>query len=578
MISEGANRAIWISRDRSPQAEEALARKLGITPLVAAVLIARGYVTPEEAAGFLDPSLEGMHDPSLLPDCAAAVREILRAKETGARIYVHGDYDVDGVSSAAIWTRSLQRLGFDVVPHVPHRMKEGYGIHQMAVEEARELGCKLFLTCDCGSSAHDMVEMARAFGMRVIVTDHHEISGNLPRAEAIVNPHRKDSNYPYKYLAGAGVAFKVAQRVAEECGAKKEQFQRAYLDLAALGTIADVVPLTGENRIIASFGLRQLAETKKPGVRALIRKSLKRADRALTARDVAWGLGPRLNAAGRIDDAELSLRLLLTDDDSEAQEIADILDQHNRARKTEQERILEHAVEIIHERQLHTAPLIVVAAPGWHTGVIGIVAGKIVERFYRPAFVAAIGEDGIAKGSARSINGFNLHDALIEHSELFLSGGGHERAAGFSVDANRIEEVSEHLVQYAQRKLRPEDLVPKIESDISVTSNEIDFRSVEMLRKFEPFGEGNPHVRFHVRNAQFAFVTPTSKPEHVRFGLAGTPTLTGVGFSFGERLSRFAEGDIIDLLVEPTIDEFNGNRRIDLRLVDLRSNRDSFDT
>lgn len=577
MISEVANRAIWISRTRNREAEETLANELGVPPLVAAVLIARGYSVAENAAAFLEPALDRLHDPSLLPDCDAAVREILRAKERKEKIYVHGDYDVDGVSSAAIWTRSLQRLGFDVVAHVPHRIKEGYGIHQMAVEEARELGCKLFLTCDCGSSAHDMVEMAKSFGMRVVVTDHHELSGLMPRAEAVVNPHRKDSEYPYKFLSGAGVAFKVAQKVAEECGAKKEQFQRAYLDLAALGTIADVVPLTGENRIIASFGLKMLTETRKPGIRALKEKALKRADAPLTARDVGWRLGPRLNAAGRIDDADLSLRLLLTDDEIEAREIAEVLDQHNRARKTEQERILEHAFEIIHERQLHTAPLIFVAAPGWHAGVIGIVAGKIAEKLYRPSFVATIGDDNIAKGSARSIPGFNLHEALVQHEDMFLSGGGHERAAGFSVEADRIEEVSEQLLRYASSKLRPEDLIPKLESDVSVTSDEIDFKSVETLAKLEPFGEANPHVRFYIRNAQFSLIAPTSKPEHVRFELEGAYKLRGVGFSFGERLSRFSKGDIVDLLVEPTIDEYNGNRRVDLRLVDLKADSDPLD-
>lgn len=552
-------------------------QELGIPGLLAAILVARGFQTAAEAHEFLNPDLSQLHDPLLLPDAKEAVRQIMMAKERGERIYVHGDYDVDGVSSAAIWARSLSRLGFDVVTHVPHRMKEGYGIHSMAVQEAHELGCKLFLTCDCGSSAHLTVDEAKSRGMRVVVTDHHEVGEALPSAEAVVNPHRKDSTYPYKFLAGAGVAFKMAQAVAEECGAKREQFQRAFLDLVALGTIADVVPLTGENRVLAAFGLRHLADTKKPGIRALIRKALRDPARPLTARDVGWGLGPRLNAAGRIDDAEHSLRLLLTDDPNEAEEKATLLDEHNRARRTEQERILEHAEELIFQDNLHTAPLILVAAEGWHAGVIGIVAGKIAERFYRPAFVATIGDDGIAKGSARSIPGFSLYEVITAHGELFLSGGGHERAAGFSLDAARLEEARERLVEYANRTLKPSDLIPKVEADISVHPDEIDFFGVDSLSKMEPFGEANPNVRLELRETTFTFVSPTSKPEHVRFGIGGKASLTGIGFSFGEKLSQFESGDRADMIVEPRIDEFNGNRNVSLRLIELKSDRDSFD-
>ncbi len=575
MAIEGAARAIWTTKTRELVLEAALERELGIPKLLAAVLIARGFTEPDEASKFLSPSLADLHDPLLLPDCAEAVRQLLQAKEANERIYVHGDYDVDGVSSAALWTRSLRRLGFDVVPHVPHRIREGYGIHRLAVEEARDAGCKLFLTCDCGSSAHVTVAMARSFGMRVVVTDHHEVGDVAPEAEALVNPHRKDSAYPYKHLAGVGVAYKVAQAVAEECGASRQQFERAFLDLVALGTIADVVPLTGENRILAWHGLERLSQTKKPGLRALISKAIKKPARPLNSRDVGWALGPRLNAAGRIDDAEHSLRLLLTDDFTEAEEKAELLDQHNRSRRVEQDRILAYAEEIVLERRLHEGPLIIVAAQGWHTGVVGIVAGKLAERYYRPSFVASIGADGVAKGSARSIPGFNLHDLLTAHSDLFLSGGGHERAAGFSIDAGRLEEAQERLEAYAENLLSPEDLVPKIEADLTLHADDLTFAGVEALSKCEPFGEGNPAVRFVISGSPFSFVQPTSKPEHVRFGLAGTANLTGIGFSFGERLARYSAGDQVDLLVEPEIDEFNGSRKVNLRLTNLQSDRES---
>lgn len=309
-----------VASSRNPLQEDILAKELGVSGLVSAILVSRGYDTPAKAEKFLHPSLDDLHDGRLLPDVGQAVREILLARERGETIFVHGDYDVDGITSAALWTRVLRRLGFSVVSHVPHRIRDGYGIHKYAVREAHQAGAKLLLTCDCGSSAFEAVEMAGRLGMRVVITDHHAVTGSLPRASAVVNPLRKDSGYPFPYLSGVGVAFKVAEVLARELGVSSSKFRRAFLDLVALGTIADVVPLVDENRILTKFGLEQLARTRKPGLRALLEALTLDVRGGLSAWQVGWILGPRLNAAGRIDDAVHALTLLLTDDEKEARE------------------------------------------------------------------------------------------------------------------------------------------------------------------------------------------------------------------------------------------------------------------
>jgi single-stranded-DNA-specific exonuclease len=295
----------WIVADRKPEAEQAIRERLGTRPLLGAVLAARGFGADETTEAFLDPGLERLHEPRLLPDFEPAMREILGAKERGETIFVHGDYDVDGISSTALFSRFLTAIECKVITHVPHRTREGYGIHASAVDAAAASGAKLFLTCDCGVSAFEQVDRAKEAGMRVVVTDHHTIGATLPRAEAVVNPHRSDSDYPFQDLSGSGVVLKLCAGIAEALGLPLEKFYRAYLDLAVLGTVADVMPLLGENRVIAKHGLKSLGETKKEGLKALIAEAglADRAGEGFRARDIGFGLGPRLNAAGRIDDA-----------------------------------------------------------------------------------------------------------------------------------------------------------------------------------------------------------------------------------------------------------------------------------
>lgn len=569
MLSEPLSECRWHAPDRNRAAEEVLQKELGICSMTAAVLVSRGLDTPDLANAFLNPSLEDMHDPMLLPDAEKAVREIMLAKDRGETIYIHGDYDVDGVTSAAIWTRSLKKLGFDVITHVPHRMKEGYGIHKSAAQEAIESGAKLFLTCDCGTGALESLAMVREAGMRVVVTDHHEPGCELPVVEALVNPHLPGNTYPFQELAGAGVAFKIAQAVAEECGAKREQFIRAFLDLLCLGTIADVMPLVGENRIIAHFGLKALEDSKKAGVIALKTVS-DTAGRALTARDVGFALGPRINAAGRVDDAAHALRLFLTDDIEEAREHAEICDQFNRQRKDEELAMIEQAEESISERDLASQYLILIAAPGWHKGVVGIVAGRIADRYNRPALVASINEEtGIAGGSARSIPNFHLLNGMDSVRDVFLTCGGHAAAAGFSIEASRLEEAAERLDAYARTVLSPEDLIPTHFADAELEPNEVFGKSIMELQRLQPFGTANDEPQFIVRGTKFKSITPCRDPLHVQFVINTLHDIKGIAFRMGPVFDRLEAASDVDLLVKPIVDTWNGGRYAKLELISM---------
>jgi single-stranded-DNA-specific exonuclease len=554
--------SVWRVKERNQEAEERLCTELGVSSLVSAVLVGRGLSVPEDAQAFLNPTLDDLHDPSLLPDFRPAVDAILAAREAGEKIYVHGDYDVDGVTSAALFTRFLGKIGCDVTPHVPHRMREGYGIHASAVESAKNLGAKLFLTCDCGVSAFEQVAAARDAGMKVVVTDHHEVGSEVPTAEAVVNPHRPESQYPFDQLSGVGVVFKLCAGITEELGHKKESFYRAYLDLAVLGTVADVMPLVGENRVITRYGLAQLAGTRKAGLLALMDVSGAREKR-LTARTIGFQLGPRINAVGRIDDAGLALDLLLTEDRVEARKLADILDQHNTDRRAEQNRMLEEALEEAEMQVRAGSPVIVLAREGWHPGIIGIVAGKLVDRFRRPSFVVTIGDDGQARGSARSIEGFNLAEAIESARDHLTSGGGHEMAAGFSLGRDGIGALTETLGRHAGALLKPEDFLPRYHIDAVVSGEEAGPQAFAQFALLEPFGQANPEPLFATYSARMLDVVPTSNPDHVRVTVeaADGSVRKGMAFGIGRALAALDQRDRVDLAFSMEENEWNGSRQ-----------------
>ena len=566
--------SLWKAPTRNAALEESLMKELGTSRLLASVLANRGFSNVEETARFLSPKLDYLEDPRLLPDYDEAIRQILGAKDRGETIYVHGDYDVDGVTSASLLYRFLRKIGCKAVVHVPHRMIEGYGIHESAVTDAIEQGAKLFLTCDCGANAVDRIAQAREAGMIVVVTDHHTLGDTLPNAHALVNPHRKDSLYPFKELSGVGVAFKLCSGIARELGISLENYYRAYLDLACLGTVADVMPLVGENRIIAKFGLERLRETKKTGLRALMvgAKLFEKGDRPLTTRQIGFVIGPRLNAVGRIDDAGLALKLLLSEDESESTEIAKKIEGFNDLRKEEQARIHDEAVSQIEAAGLQDRNVIVVGSEGWHSGVIGIVASRLVEAFRRPVFIMSIDPlKGIAKGSARSIPAFHLADAIRSHPSLFTSGGGHQMAAGFSLDSANIDALREALHAYAGNFLTPEDFLVSHSPDAEVTTDELSIRSVEELSQMEPFGSANTEPLFLSRGLRLTQTRSTRNPGVFQASFEGHQgeIIGAVMFQGGESLMSLTPGSKVNILYQPQIDEWQGNRKVKMILKDF---------
>lgn len=565
--------ARWRATERNEFAEALLQRELGIGKVLAAALAERGITDPAEAEAFLYPKLDHLHDPKLLPDYHLALKEILGARERKEMIFLHGDYDVDGMTSAAMLYRFLRVIGCEICVHVPHRMKEGYGIHASKIEDAHAMGAKLFLTCDCGASAIEQIGRARELGMNVVVTDHHHVGAQHPDANAFVNPHRADSKYPFANLCGAGVALKLCHGITEELGFPVERFYRAYLDLAALGTIADVMPLVGENRVIAKLGLRELSTTKKVGLQALFSVSQlsQAASRGFDAQHVSYQIAPRLNAAGRIDDAVVSLDLLLSETLEEALPLAQRLENFNQERKAEQERIIAEAIEQVEANNLETAPIIIVIGEGWHKGVIGIVAGRIRELYNRPAFVMARDpETGDISGSGRSIPGFNLARMIEDHPDL-LDGGGHTKAAGMSVKAANVEEMREKLLDYAQEMIDPEDLEASSTYCTELGIGEVTLKDVDELSMLDPVGEGNWKPRFLVRNASCVEIKSTKNPEHVMLTVAheGARPAVFKAFRFGGRLEGFSPGTSGDYLVELEANEFRGEREVQWTVKDL---------
>ncbi len=549
--------------------------ELNISAALAKVILNRGFLTLDSAYKFLYPSLSDLHNPKLLPDYHKAVDKILEAKEQKQKIFIHGDYDVDGVSSTALITRFLTNLGCDVTPHAPHRMNEGYGIHIDAVNKAHKLGCKLFISCDCGTSAIEQIKFAKSLGMNVVVLDHHAVGEELPPADAIVNPHRKDSEYPFSDLCGAGVVYKLCQGLTEELDIPVDKFHRAFLDLVVLGTVADVVPLVDENRVLTKFGLKQLSNTQKIGLRALIEiiHGGSFPTQPLKSFHIGYRIGPRLNAVGRIDASEWALDLLIESNKEKAYELAQKLEEINEERRSKQTLIYEEALEIVHSNALNEKPVMVVAKEGWHPGIIGIVASRLTETFYRPTFMVTIdSEKNVAKGSARSIPGFHLAEAIHASSKILISGGGHELAAGFSLEPSNLAAFEQTLIELAASSITPEMMQPSFHIDSEVSMEDFNFQSVEELELLEPYGAGNPMPIFSCRNLTLVSADPTKNPEHCKLWLQspnGKMQLT-MAFGYGQAFKPSDAGQNINVVFQPHLDEYMGRKNLKWNLKDFK--------
>ncbi len=519
--------------------------------------------------------LRHLRSPFELADMEPAVDRVLRALRSGEKVCIYGDYDVDGVSSTAILVETFRWLGAEPAIVIPHRFREGYGMNTARVEEVAASGVTLIVTVDNGISALEPISRAAQLGVDVVVTDHHlSAEQGLPPAVAIVNPNRDDAAYEHGRLCGAGVAFKFAHallKAADQPESRAKAFLLGLLDLVALGTVADMVPLLGENRVLARHGLAALQETKRPGLLALLRNAGHR-NRTVGPDTVGFVIGPRLNAAGRCGDAMPALRLLLTRDQGEAASLAADLERLNRERRKIEEDILTASLSEA-DRTLADSPghTLVVGGQGWHLGVVGIVAARLTERYDVPAIVLGIDEEGLAKGSARSVPGFDIHEALTACEEHLETYGGHANAAGLRLRADALPDFRSAINEYAENVFTGLDRSRVVVADTELQPGEIGWDLQRDLERMQPFGEGNPAPQFLVRGVQAVYRPRIVGKNHLRLRVgANGGTWDAIGFSRGHLKELFESSAPADLMVHLTVNEFNGQRRLEFGLLDAR--------
>lgn len=578
----------WRLAPREPQLEK-YAQEWAVPPLLAALLLKRGLRTAEDVRLFQQPKLTDLHDPALLPNLTRAADRLLQAVRARQTIIVYGDYDVDGITASAILWHALQALGGRVKTYVPHRLDEGYGLNSQAVAQLcapDEHGLPLLVTVDCGITALGPARLAREAGVDLIITDHHEFDpAGLPDAWTIVHPRLghgagcPQTCYPFGSLCGAGLAFKLAWELGRrhfQTERLPEDFRGLLLDLlslAALGTVADVVPLVGENRTLTRFGLSQIKRTRFPGLNALINAARLREEK-IDAFHVGFVLGPRLNACGRMGHAADALALLTEAQGDRAAQIAALLCKENDRRRATEQAIFREARRLVHELgyDRDDCRAIVLAKEGWHGGVLGVVASRLVDAFGRPAVVLSF-ENGIAKGSARSVPGFSIHDALSHCRDHLLQFGGHAMAAGLHLESSRVDCFREALIEYANTKLSDHDLVGCIEIDVECRLDDLNLHLFEEIHTLAPFGRDNPSPVLCLRGAPLARRAERigAAGQHLRLLLGhGQRLLPAIGFHLGDLADRLPAGIQLDVVFEPGLSTYLGYPRMDLRVLDVK--------
>jgi single-stranded-DNA-specific exonuclease len=564
---------IWQALPCEPSVAGTLALELGVSDVTARLLAIRGLGSPDVAHAFLHPSLDQLVDPFRLADMDRAVERLERAIAGGEHIAVHGDYDVDGITSTVILRRTLELLGARVTHFVPDRLRDGYGLQPVTFDRLKADGVQVVVSVDCGIRAADAARHARALGIDLIITDHHEPDAELPAATAVVNPKRHDCAYPDKNLAGVGVALKLVQALCTRAG--KTNWIPGFVKVAAIGTLADVVPLVGENRVIARLGLEMLSRgPHRVGLRALLDAS-SLTGRTIDSYHIAFMLAPRINAAGRMSTPDIATRLLLAADEAmadEARALADQLETENTRRRAEEQDILAKARKIVEtDPDIGARSVLVVAGDGWHRGVIGIVASKLVDHFYRPAIVVSIDGD-VAHGSCRSIPGFDMLGALESAAPLLGRFGGHRQAAGFQIEAARLREFRLAVNAHADERLGPDDLRPRLWLDGPLAFGAISDRVMTELGMMAPFGAGNPRPKFHTRPVSVVDGPRRVKERHLKMAFRQDGrVLRGIHWNAVEREDAItALKDGMELAYTLEENEFRGERFLELRVEDFR--------
>lgn len=564
-------RKIWQMREEDSAGKKRLLEDISVSPIIAQLLINRDIRTVKDAKSFLRPSLLNLHDPFLMRSMKQAVSRIRRAIRDKEKILVYGDYDVDGISATALLSAVLKRLKADVDTHIPSRLEDGYGLNKKIISSIHKKGIDLLITADCGITAIPEVKMLNSLGMDIIITDHHTPAKELPDTDIILNPLQDGCPYPDKNLAGVGVVFKLASGLL----GKDDNWLYEQLDLVCLGTVADIVPLIGENRILVKNGLKELTHTKKEGLKALIKESYLKG-RDMTSYHVGYILAPRINAAGRLGRPEASLDLLLTDKPEQASELAKILSQENKNRQKMEDVVLRQAMARIEgEIDFTQQRVIVLEDDNWHKGIIGIVASRIVDRFYRPTVMISMdGDEG--KGSCRSIKNFNLFNALSECSDFLKRYGGHKYAAGLTIDKERLNDFKDKINRIAHERILAEDLIPSIKIDTEISISSLNRDLLEDLDRLAPFGFGNPRPLFSSRDLSIKNIPQILRRSTLKMWVTdGKTTAEAIGFNMADSLPSNPLKQRIDLAYSCDLNTYKGITSIKLQIKDMRVNQPS---
>ena len=542
-----------------------ISQKYNLNKLLSTILANRNIIDEKDIKQFLSPTRKDFHDPFLIHDMEKAVERIIKAIEKQEKVTIYGDYDVDGITSITVLKRYLSDRGLEVETYIPNRLNEGYGLNKEAIEKIHNNGCQLMVTVDCGISGLEEIEYANSLGIETIVTDHHEPGNELPKAFAVIDNKRKDSNYPFRELAGVGVVFKLIQAISIKLGLAEEEYLK-YLDIVCIGTISDIVPLVDENRVITKLGLMLVRQTKNIGLKAILKTS---GYNKIDSNTISFGVAPRINACGRMGVAEEALELFLSKNVNHVMELARKLNDHNRVRQETEKSIFEEALKQIQEKHLDENNTIVVGGENWHHGVIGIVSSKITEMYFKPSILLSFEGDDLGKGSGRSIPGFDLHDALMKCEDCIEKFGGHSMAIGITVKRENLEKLKQELENIAIEE-KIDEIVPIIKIDAKIDLSEVNKEMVESLKELEPFGEGNKMPIFAFKNLKIDSIRALSEGKHLKLTLKDNNTIVNaIGFNMGELAQDYRIGDKIDVVGTLEINSFNGTDSIQINMKDL---------
>ena len=542
-----------------------ICEKYNLNKVIGKIIVNRHVVNDEDVRIFITPTRDEFHDPFLFKGMNVAVERIIKAINNKEKILIYGDYDVDGITSTTVLKKYLMDRGISVDTYIPNRLHEGYGLNKNAIDTIKERNIDLIITVDCGISAIEEVDYAVNLGMDVIVTDHHEVGEKLPNALAVIDAKRKDNTYPFRALAGVGVVFKLIQALSIKLEIKPEEYLK-YLDLVCVGTISDIVPLEGENRTIAKLGLMLIKVTRNLGLRELIKSS---GYKEIDSNTISFGVAPRINACGRMGHEEEALKLFLAEDLESATKITKELNEYNTLRQSTEKAIYEEAVQEIDRNHLDEKNSIVLGGKGWHHGVIGIVSSKVTDKYYKPSILLSF-EDNIAKGSGRSVPGFDLYEGLTKCEDLLEKYGGHSMAVGLTLKKENLEKFKERFEQIAKEK-NIKELVPIIYIDDELKLKDINMDLVKSISILEPFGEANKVPLFLIRNLKIDSIRALSEGRHLKLTLRDENfVINAIGFELGYLAEEYRIGDRIDVVGTLEINSFNGFSSIQINMKDIR--------